>query len=148
LDPWDSESKFYKFETDNQKLRGALPKHLTLTAPNTLTHIYSKPSKNYVTIHSLHTLSTIALYREYLAFAPWVEKRPSGPIDEPSLKGEPKDKDYWIKQARSCFGACKDFADLLQACRKTDAFVESPIAGWATYIVAWCGKPATIHLFH
>jgi hypothetical protein len=142
IGPWDEErgSTFYKLEKHNRKLVQALPKHLTLTARNTEAHIHSKMSKNYVTIHALHTLSTIALYREYLAFAPYFKKGPMGPIDEPFLKGEPKDKEYWIKQARDCFGACKVFVDLLQACRKANAFVESPIVGWATYIVAWCGE--------
>jgi hypothetical protein len=140
LDPWDKKSTFFELAMKNKTLKEALPKQLALTTRNTDTHIYSKPSKCYVTIHALLTLSTIALYREYLAFAPWLEKGPVGPIDEPKVQGKPPYKDYWVDQARNCFGACKDFADLLQACRKADKFVESPITGWTTYIVAWCGE--------
>jgi hypothetical protein len=138
--PWDERSGFFKLEAKNEMLKAALPRHLILTQHNTDTRIYSPPSKNYVTIHALHTLSTVALYREYLAFAPWHERRPVGPIDEPKISELPPQEDYWIQQARACFGACKAFADLLRSCRKADALVESVVAGWATYIVAWCGE--------
>jgi hypothetical protein len=77
-----------------------------------------------------------------MAFAPWGVKKPEGPLDDPKIKEPiPKDQpDYWILQARRCFGAARDFADLLKACQSANALVDSPIVGWATYIVAWCGE--------
>jgi hypothetical protein len=93
-------------------------------------------------IHALLSLSTIALYREYMAFLPWNVTTPIGPRDEPRITEElPADQqDYWITQARKCFGAAKDFADLLRPAKSANALVDSPIVGWATYIVAWCGE--------
>jgi hypothetical protein len=77
-----------------------------------------------------------------MAFKPWNLKKPEGPLDEPKItESPPEDQpNYWITQARRCFGAAKDFADLLKTCQSADALVDSPIAGWATYIVTWCGE--------
>jgi hypothetical protein len=126
----------------HQELKARLPDHLTLTPLHTEDIIYDKTknSRNYVLIHALHSLITIALYREYMAFAPWWTNMPVGPLDEPKIDKPPPTKDYWINQARLCFGAAKDFADLLRACRGAGALVDSTIAGWATYIVGWCGE--------
>jgi hypothetical protein len=76
-----------------------------------------------------------------MAFAPWNVKIPEGPLDNPRIiEPIPKNQpDYWVIQARKCFGAARDFADLLKACQSANALVDSPIVGWATYIVAWCG---------
>ena len=77
-----------------------------------------------------------------MAFAPWNVQKPQGPLDEPKIT-EPVPKhqpEYWVTQARRCFGAAKDFADLLKACQSGNALVDTPIAGFATYIVAWCGE--------
>jgi hypothetical protein len=141
-DPWDGRGRFRKLELGHQELKARLPDHLTLTPLHTEDIIYDKTknSRNYVLIHALHSLITIALYREYMAFAPWWTNMPVGPLDEPKIVDSPPTKDYWINQARLCFGAAKDFADLLRACRGAGALVDSTIAGWATYIVGWCGE--------
>jgi hypothetical protein len=96
-------------------------------------------------IHALHTLCTIALYTQYMPFAPWGKGKPEGPLDEPRITEPlPNDHpDYWIVQARKCFGAGKDFAELLRVCQSAGALVESTIAGWATYIAGWCGELLT-----
>jgi hypothetical protein len=140
--PWDGRGRFRKLELGHQELKARLPDHLTLTPLHTEDIIYDKikNSRNYVLIHALHSLITIALYREYMAFAPWWTNMPVGPLDEPKIVDSPPTKDYWINQARLCFGAAKDFADLLRACRGAGALVDSTIAGWATYIVGWCGE--------
>jgi hypothetical protein len=140
--PWNNESGFKKLEDDNQRLKAALPRHLVLTPRNTDTHIFYRTSRNYLLIHALHSLCTIALYREYMAFSPWNVQNPQGPLDEPKItEPVPEDQpEYWITQARRCFGAAKDFADLLKACQLANALVDTPIAGFATYIVAWCGE--------
>jgi hypothetical protein len=145
--PWydPKHSKFRKLELGHQELKDRLPDHLTLTPLHTDDYIYDKTknSRSYVLIHALHSLITIALYREYMAFAPWGRTMPVGPLDEPRFAESPPNKDYWIQQARRCFGAAKDFADLLRACRSAGALVDSTIAGWATYIVGWCGESAS-----
>jgi len=94
----------------------------------------------------MHSLCTIALYREYMAFAPFSVTTPEGPLDEPRVNKAIPYPDYWVRQARKCFGAAREFTDLLEACHRADALVDTPIAGFATYIVAWCGEssPALI----
>jgi hypothetical protein len=147
-DPWDPKSTFFKLVKANKELKAALPAELVLTSRNTGIHISCRTSRTYLLIHALHTLCTIALYREYMPFLPWECSRPEGPLDEPKIKGKlPEDQqNYWVDQARVCFGAAKDFADLLKACQSANALVETPMAGWATYIVAWSGKPTSLML--
>lgn len=140
--PWDEDSAFSKLEVEHQRLKNALPMHLRLTPRNTNNHITDKTSRNYLLIHALHSLTTVSLYREYMAFLPWNVQVPQGPLDGPRLKDPmPDDRPkYWITQACECFGAAKDFADLLKVCQSANALVETPIAGFATYITAWCGE--------
>jgi hypothetical protein len=127
-------------EEENQKLHDALPNHLTLAPHNTRNKLSYKTSRNYIVMHAILSLNTIALYREYMAFLPWTISRPDGPLDEPKIDDEPPDKEYWVNQARKCFGAARDLADLLRAAKSANALVDSPIVGWATYIIAWCGE--------
>lgn len=75
-----------------------------------------------------------------MAFAPWRLSAPQGPLDEPLITDHPPSPDYWANQARECFGAARGFADLLKSCQALDVLVETPIAGFTTYIVAWCGE--------
>ncbi|KAH7414043.1 fungal-specific transcription factor domain-containing protein [Phaeosphaeria sp. MPI-PUGE-AT-0046c] len=138
--PWNPETKFFELQKRHEELLSALPKHITLTADNTAACIINKMSRNYISIHAVFSLCTIALYREYLALLPWDLKEPEGPLDEPRIV-DPlplEQPDYWIVQARKCFGAAREFADLLRTCKSRDALVESPIVVWTTYIVAWC----------
>ncbi|KAF2031979.1 hypothetical protein EK21DRAFT_43906, partial [Setomelanomma holmii] len=141
LPPYENGSKFKELEEDGQRLKGALPRNLTLTPRNTSHHVTYKTGRNYLLIHALHTLCTIALYREYMPFLPFIVKRPQGPLDEPRIdekKFPLPHPDYWVKQARDCFGDAREFADLLKACRAANALAESPFAGFTCYIVSWC----------
>lgn len=142
LAPWHRECGFKQLEDDNQRLKSALPRRFVLTPRNTETHISYKTSRNYVLIHAIYTLCTVALYREYMPFLPWNVQRPQGPLDEPKITEKLPDGqgNYWSNQAQICFGVARDFAHLLRSCQPAHALVETPIAGWATYIVAWCGK--------
>jgi hypothetical protein len=58
------------------------------------------------------------------SFSPWSTEAPCGPLDEPRITKQPLDPEYWIKQAKNMFGAAKQFADLLKACRSVDALAE------------------------
>ncbi|KAF1911707.1 fungal-specific transcription factor domain-containing protein [Ampelomyces quisqualis] len=139
--PWEKKgSTFHDLELKLEALQAALPKHLRYTQRNTTARIYSKTSRIYVEIHAAYRLSAIALYREYMAFAPLGQPGPTGPLDKPLLTPRhPKDDpEYWIRQARTCFGAAREFADLLKACKVANCLVDSAIVGFATYIVAWC----------
>jgi hypothetical protein len=140
LPPWDSNSGFKELEDNNKRLKAALPKELMLTSRNTEHHIAFGNSRNYLLIHAMHTLCTIALYREYMAFSPFSVDVPKGPLDEPRITAIPPVENYWVHQASQCFGAAREFADLLRACHQANALVDTPIAGFATYIVAWSGR--------
>ena len=142
MPPWDERhSGFKPLEDEHHRFLAALPQHLVLTSRNTADHIADKTARTYVLIHAVHSLCTISLYREYMAFLPWNVTTPIGPLDEPRIKTEvpADDPDYWVNQARRCFGAARSFADLLRACQSANALVDTPIAGFASYIVAWCG---------
>jgi hypothetical protein len=141
LAPWNPATDFYHLEERLLHLKRSLPLDLQLTPRNTEVHIYTGTSRVYVLMHAFLMLSTVALYREYIAFSPWRVTTPVGPLDDPKVT-EPLPKDrpnYWVEQASDCFGAVKGFASILQACKVQSLVVESPIAGFATYLVAWCG---------
>lgn len=94
-------------------------------------------------IHAVHTISTIALYREYVPFTPFGLTEPKGPLDEPRIKEEKPEEElrkYWIEQARFLFGAARDFADLLGACQSANVEIDALCVGFTTYTVAWCGE--------
>ncbi|KAH3938434.1 hypothetical protein HBH98_161960 [Parastagonospora nodorum] len=139
--PWDEDSKFRKLELGHQELKARLPDHLTLTQLHTEDIIYDRANnlRDYILIHALHSLITIALYREYMAFAPWRANM------EPKIGKFPPTKDYWVNQARLCCDAARAFADLLRAYRRAGVLVHSIIAGWATYIIGWCAM--YFHMF-
>ena len=146
--PWDETTTFNKLETKLKQLKDRLPEHLQLTPENTQDQIYHGSDK-YVLIHTVYTLCTVWLYREYMAMAPWGLSSPSGPLDEPLILKDPPERDYWIKQAKACFGACRDYADLLYAVQlhavhpKLDnKLVETPIVAFAAYTVSWSSKSA------
>lgn len=143
--PWDPDTGFYHLEKSNKQLKQALPRLLVLTSQNTKNKIGFRTTRSYLLIHAMHTLCTIALYREYMAFCPFSVKVPDGPLDEPKIDEKPPEdkKDYWIKQADDCFRAAREFFDLIEACHQAHALVDIPIVGWATYIVAWCSKLIT-----
>ncbi|KAF2023824.1 hypothetical protein EK21DRAFT_94590 [Setomelanomma holmii] len=138
---YENGSKFRELEENGRRLKYTLPRHLTLAPQNTSHHISYKSVRNYLLIHALHTLCTMALYREYMAFLPFNVKRPQGPLDEPRIdekKFPLPYPDYWVNQARKCFGDARNFADLLKACRAANALAESPFTGFTCYIVSWC----------
>ncbi|KAF2022720.1 hypothetical protein EK21DRAFT_119458 [Setomelanomma holmii] len=141
ITPYENGSSFKELEDDGQRLKNALPRHLTLTPRNTSHHMTYKIGRTYLLIHAVHTLCTIALYREYLPFLPFSVKRPLGPLDEPRIdekKFPLPHPDLWVQQARHCFCVARDFADLFKACRAANSLAERPFAGFTYYIVSWC----------
>ncbi|KAL5116546.1 hypothetical protein ACEQ8H_005542 [Pleosporales sp. CAS-2024a] len=136
--PWDPKSNFSKLNAALTDLRNALPNTLTLSPENTEDHICDKTSRSYLVINALLTLCTIALYREYLAFAPWQEEKPKGPLDGPKIVGTPPSPEYWIDQARQCFAAARDFAQAIDQCQRAGKLVDTAIMVWTTYVVGWC----------
>jgi hypothetical protein len=140
--PFKTDSKFYPLNEKFLRLKSELPEDLRSTPDNNRWHIISKTavSTKYVNIHAICTLCTVALYREYLPFSALNSKGPQGPLDEPLITEQPDDPEFWNKQAKACFKACKDFADLLNICNLHDKSVETPVIAFAAYTVGWCGQ--------
>ncbi|KAH7388839.1 hypothetical protein BKA66DRAFT_460930 [Pyrenochaeta sp. MPI-SDFR-AT-0127] len=144
--PWDKSTTFYQLETKLQRLKAGLPEQLQLTPENTQDRIYNG-SEKYVLIHAMYMMCTVWLYREYMAMMPWKLTEPQGPLDEPLIAEKPPHPSYWSDQAKACFGACRDFAELLHAIhssRSNNKLVETPTVAFAAYTVAWC----TIYCFY
>lgn len=74
-----------------------------------------------------------------MAFSPWHLDKPSGPVDPPKITEQPPSPKYWIDQAKNCWIACQEFAELLYESKQKNALVESPVVAFATYSVGWCG---------
>ena len=80
-----------------------------------------------------------------MAMAPWGISRPKGPLDVPLIVETPPTTDYWVEQAKVCFGACREYADLLHAVHSdssNNTLVETPTVAFAAYTVAWSSKSA------
>ncbi len=140
--PWDQRTTFNKLETKLKQLKSGLPDHLQLTPDNTQDRIYNG-SDTYVLIHTVYTMCTVWLYREYMAMAPWALPGPKGPLDEPLISENPPNPEYWIEQSRVCFGVCRDYVDLLHAVHSSSSnnkLVETPTLAFAVFTVAWTSK--------
>jgi hypothetical protein len=78
----------------------------------------------------------MALHREYIAFLPWDQQSPAGPLDEPVPPELPPGLEgYWEENARTCFQAARAFNDLMWTCKEERALVETPIVGFAMFYV-------------
>lgn len=138
--PWDEKTKFKKLENKLRLFKAELPDQLQLTPENNQDRIYNG-SDNYLLIHALYTVCTVFLYREYMAMAPWAEKKPVGPLDEPLIRARLPTEDYWVNQAQECWKVCKEFIDLLddmQSARRNADLPQMPTVAFASFTVALC----------
>ncbi|CAO2650530.1 Nn.00g018220.m01.CDS01 [Neocucurbitaria sp. VM-36] len=133
--PWDEKSTFRRLDVTLKRLKRDLPEQLQLTPENTQIRLYNGPADKYLLIHAMCMMCTVWLYREYMPLSPWTLKSPQGPLDDPLISETPPEPDYWVNQAKDCFGACKDFANLLHSLHDVQA--ETPTMAFATYTVAW-----------
>lgn len=81
-----------------------------------------------------------------MAFMPWDEPEPRGPLDEPRIEKIPNEPDYWKNQARKCFRAAREFADLLETFRVAQTLDPNPLVGFAAFTVATCGELAKSYI--
>ncbi|KAF1837257.1 hypothetical protein BDW02DRAFT_519502 [Decorospora gaudefroyi] len=138
--PWNAATKFKEVEDSLERLKRELPEDLQLTPRNTDDRIYNG-SGLYVSIHAMYTTCFIWLYREYMPVAPWTLTHPKGPTEAPLIEEAPPNSEYWIQQARTCFGACSEFTNLIHALassRSQNNLVETPMVAFACYSVAIC----------
>lgn len=138
--PWDPESQFCKLKMKLEALKRNLHSDLRLTEKRTRYHIRNRTSRSYVQLHSILALCDMALHREYIAYLPWDQPKPAGPIDGPMPPTPPKgEEDYWEKNARSCFKAARAFNDLTWTCKEEGVLVETPVVGFAMFYVMQIG---------
>nr|POF02411.1 hypothetical protein CFP56_75197 [Quercus suber] len=139
--PWDPRCQFYILHRECLAFKNSLPRMLTLTHQNTLAHIDMRESTPYTLLHTVYLLCQILLHREYVPFIPIRCKKPEGPLDPPLF---PADRyhvpeGFWEDSARECFKAARGIADLARTCRESGVLVETPVVGFAIYVVAFTG---------
>lgn len=144
IPPYSPDSPNFKgLEENLRALKKGLPDDLRLTARNTQDQFYYRKCwEKYALINAILTICTVFLYREYMAYSPWTLLAPKGPLDPPMLDLEPPlpRPDYWLKQARRCWKACRAYAEFLLFCKQHGFEVETPIVAFAAYSVGWCGR--------
>ena len=145
LCPWDPDSRVCKLKKELKQLKGSLDPDLHLTDRITKYHIRSGATlRSYVQLHAVLALCDMALHREYIAFLPWDQRQPAGPIDGRTLPPPPtEEKTYWKDNASSCFRAARQFNDLARACFDDGVLVETPVVGFAMFYVVQIG--ALVH---
>ena len=139
--PWDSRSQFYQLRQQLQEFKATLPREQSLTRNYIQAHSHGRSLAPYMLIHVLFSLCQVFLHREYIPFIPLQCAKPSGPLDEPSF---PADKfsvpeRFWEDSAAECFAAARDIIDLITTCDGYGQLVQTPIVGFAVYIVAFTG---------
>jgi len=99
-------------------------------------------------MHTVHLLCSIMLHREYVPFIPLRCSKPQGPLDSPLFPPDQYEipPGFWDDSARECFKAARDLIDLLRTCQEYEVLVETPIVGFATYTVAFCGSSSCVYL--
>lgn len=140
--PWDERSTFYELHHSLNAFDLSLSRHLTLSSANTSAHVSQRTSTPYALMHMVQLLCRIILHREYVPFIPLRCTRPQGPLDPPLF---PADKytipiGFWDQSARELFRAARNLIDLARTCHEWGVLVETPIAGFAIYTVAFVGK--------
>jgi hypothetical protein len=143
LAPWHPDSRFSQLKGEIETLKETLNRDLHLTDRNTKYYIRAQGAARscYVQLHSVLALCNMALLRDYIAYLPWDQPKPAGPVDGPSLPAPPPGQEtWWEDNARSCFATTKEFMDLAWRCCEHEVLVETPIVGFAMFYVMQIGK--------
>jgi hypothetical protein len=128
----------------NQKL----PRDLSLTQSNMSAHRSTMSFASFTLLHSMLLLSKIILHREWIPFLPVRDKTPRGPIDTDSpfsaTTVPPKGPfTFWDQSAGELFGSAKHLLDLLAAGAEWKVLPETPLVGFAAYMVTLLGIYST-----
>ncbi|KAI9683605.1 MAG: hypothetical protein M1829_004909 [Trizodia sp. TS-e1964] len=139
--PWDERSMFYSLRGLLLHFHKTLPRKHAFSAANTKGHLSKRSASPYTLIHTIYFLCLIVLHREYLPFFPIRCSKPQGPLDKPPFQADiynipPK---WWEDSARDCFKAARDMMDLVRACQKWNALLETPTVGFAIYTAGFVG---------
>ncbi|KAF2761591.1 hypothetical protein EJ05DRAFT_507244 [Pseudovirgaria hyperparasitica] len=139
--PWDPRCTCFELRKLLTNFKNSLPRDLTLSPANISAHITSRTSTPFTLMHTLCTLSSVILHREYVPFIPIRSAKPQGPLDPPTFPPEEYQTPpgFWEESAREIFKSAREFVDLIRMCQEWEVLVETPIIGFAAYTAAFCG---------
>jgi hypothetical protein len=103
---------------------------------------------SFTLLHSMLLLSKIILHREWIPFLPVRSTAPKGPIDNDSPFSStmvpPRGPfTFWDQSAGELFGSAKHLLDLLAAGAEWKVLPETPLVGFAAYMVTLLGIYST-----
>jgi hypothetical protein len=88
------------------------------------------------------------LHREFLPFLPIKATHPQGPVDNlsPFLNASTTEsaQGFWIDSAAELFKSSKDLLNLFLTCSEWKLLAETPLVGFASYMIAALGEYAKI----
>jgi hypothetical protein len=94
-------------------------------------------------LHTLLLLSKMILHREWLPFLPFQCHGPKGPMDQNFTTGGDSGSyqvfGHWENSASELFRSAKDLLNLLHTCNDWKALANTPILGFAAYMVSGLG---------
>lgn len=139
--PWDERSEFYKLQKELDAFHDSLPPKLTFSPMKIAAHIAGGTITLYTSIHTLYSLCTIVLHREYIPFIPIRSSGPSGPLDEPTFPPDKYDipKGFWEQSAELIFKSARDIMEIVRVTSDRQVLVESPQVGFAVWTAAFVG---------
>ena len=142
--PWDTRSTWHSIYKTVTALSDKLPRDLTLTHANVSAHMTSRTSASYILLHTALLLSKIMLHREFLPFLPFRCTSPKGPLDSasPFASGEhgAAPFGFWEQNTGELFRSSRDLLHLLLTCSEWKVLVETPMVGFAAYMISVLGK--------
>jgi hypothetical protein len=147
--PWDNRSRWHILNNSIITITETLPKNWTLSQTNISAHISSSRSSayTYILLHTNLLLSKIILHREYVPFLPMRGGGPKGldlalPVQARESSNMPFG--FWEQSAVDLFRAAQDLFSLLVTCNDWKVLVETPMTGFAAYMVATLGKSSLV----
>jgi hypothetical protein len=102
-------------------------------------------------LHTLLLLSKMILHREWLPFLPFGCMSPKGPLDNASpFMGAVETGSYqlfghWEMSAGELFKSAKDLLNLLHTCNEWKVLANTPILGFAAYMIGGIGSRPRLH---
>ncbi|KAF2667359.1 hypothetical protein BT63DRAFT_441038 [Microthyrium microscopicum] len=145
--PWDTQSTWNSLSRAVQNLTDKLPRDLALSQANISAHITSRTSGPFTLLHTMLLLSKMILHRELIPFLPIRADQPSGPLDDlaPYMKGLPESEglDFYAESASELFKSARDLLNLYLTCAEWKMLVETPLVGFASYMIAMLGIYST-----
>jgi hypothetical protein len=145
--PWESQSSWHTLYKTVNAMCDKLPRDLALTQANISAHHSTRSLGSFTLLHTLLLLSKMILHREWLPFLPFRCTSPKGPLDDasPFMKagvvdaGSYQPFGHWELSASELFKSSKDLLNLLHTCKEWKVLAETPIVGFAAYMIGGLG---------